>query len=93
MNRAVTWVGQVALTPLYLFYERRLLLQVRRHPMPRHVGLILDGNRRYGRSFSPCLVRIKFWLAIDLNQTRVEIRAIPEHWIPRFTPSQDSSST
>ena len=42
-------VGQVALTPLYLLYEKRLLSQVRRRPVPRHVGLILDGNRRYGR--------------------------------------------
>ena len=41
--------GQVALTPLYLLYEKRLLSQVRRCPVPRHVGLILDGNRRYGR--------------------------------------------
>src|SRR5712671_6348193 len=42
-------VGQMALTPLYLLYEKRLLSQVRRGPVPRHVGLILDGNRRYGR--------------------------------------------
>ena len=39
----------MALTPLYLLYEKRLLSQVRRCPVPRHVGLILDGNRRYGR--------------------------------------------
>jgi short-chain Z-isoprenyl diphosphate synthase len=42
-------VGQVALRPLYLLYEKRLLSQVRRRPVPRHVGLILDGNRRHGR--------------------------------------------
>lgn len=42
-------LGQAALTPLYRLYERRLLSQVLRHPVPRHVGLILDGNRRYGR--------------------------------------------
>ena len=34
---------------LYRFYERRLLQEVRAKPMPRHVGIILDGNRRYGR--------------------------------------------
>jgi short-chain Z-isoprenyl diphosphate synthase len=34
---------------LYYIYERRLLRQLRDHPMPRHVGIILDGNRRYGR--------------------------------------------
>ncbi len=34
---------------LYYLYERRLLRQVRRRPVPRHVGIILDGNRRYAR--------------------------------------------
>lgn len=34
---------------LYYLYERRLLRQVRGGPVPRHVGLILDGNRRYAR--------------------------------------------
>ncbi|MFQ5658573.1 MAG: polyprenyl diphosphate synthase [Candidatus Methylomirabilales bacterium] len=34
---------------LYRLYERRLLREVRRAPMPRHIGLILDGNRRYAR--------------------------------------------
>ena len=37
------------LSPLYRLYERRLLREVRRGPMPRHIGLILDGNRRYAR--------------------------------------------
>jgi short-chain Z-isoprenyl diphosphate synthase len=34
---------------LYYLYERRLLRQVRGEAMPRHVGVILDGNRRYAR--------------------------------------------
>ena len=34
--------------PLYHLYERRLLRQVRRLPIPRHIGIILDGNRRHG---------------------------------------------
>ena len=33
---------------LYRLYERRLLGEVRAGAMPRHVGIILDGNRRYG---------------------------------------------
>lgn len=37
------------LPALYRLYEHRLLRQVRSHPMPHHVGLILDGNRRHGR--------------------------------------------
>ncbi len=35
--------------PLYWAYERRLAAQVARGPVPAHIGLILDGNRRYAR--------------------------------------------
>ena len=34
---------------LYQLYELRLRRQIRARPMPEHVGLILDGNRRYAR--------------------------------------------
>jgi short-chain Z-isoprenyl diphosphate synthase len=34
----------------YVLYERRLLEQIGQRPMPRHVGIILDGNRRHGRA-------------------------------------------
>jgi short-chain Z-isoprenyl diphosphate synthase len=34
---------------LYYLYERRLLRQVRTGRMPADIGIILDGNRRYGR--------------------------------------------
>src|SRR5947199_9033242 len=34
-------------TFLYYLYGRRLLRQVRGRDVPRHVGIILDGNRRY----------------------------------------------
>jgi short-chain Z-isoprenyl diphosphate synthase len=37
------------LAPIYRLYEHRLLQQVRAYPVPRHIGLILDGNRRFGR--------------------------------------------
>ena len=34
--------------PLYRLYERRLLREVLERPVPGHIGIILDGNRRYG---------------------------------------------
>jgi short-chain Z-isoprenyl diphosphate synthase len=37
------------LSILYRLYQRRLLRQVRANPIPHHVGIILDGNRRYAR--------------------------------------------
>lgn len=45
-RRAVLgWVAR----PIYALYGRRLLNQVMQRPPPRHVGIILDGNRRFGR--------------------------------------------
>jgi short-chain Z-isoprenyl diphosphate synthase len=35
---------------LYSLYERRLTKQVEGGPTPQHVGIILDGNRRFGRA-------------------------------------------
>jgi short-chain Z-isoprenyl diphosphate synthase len=35
---------------LYYLYTRRLFRAVKSRPMPRHVGIVLDGNRRHGRS-------------------------------------------
>src|SRR5262245_12545987 len=34
---------------LYRLYELRLRRQIRRQPAPGHVGIILDGNRRFAR--------------------------------------------
>jgi short-chain Z-isoprenyl diphosphate synthase len=34
---------------LYRLYERRLLTTVLQHPVPKHLGLIQDGHRRYAR--------------------------------------------
>jgi short-chain Z-isoprenyl diphosphate synthase len=35
---------------LYRLYERRLQKEIEAERLPQHVGLILDGNRRYARS-------------------------------------------
>lgn len=35
--------------PLYRLYERRLARTIDRAAMPRHVGIMLDGNRRWAR--------------------------------------------
>ena len=37
------------LYPLYQWYERALTRQVAAGPVPVHIGLILDGNRRFAR--------------------------------------------
>ena len=45
------WAGVVdgVSRPLYVLYEQRLLKQLVQRPLPRHVGLVLDGNRRHAQ--------------------------------------------
>jgi short-chain Z-isoprenyl diphosphate synthase len=43
------WRSILVTRPIYALYGRRLLAQVLQRPPPRHVGIILDGNRRFGR--------------------------------------------
>ncbi|WP_125774584.1 isoprenyl transferase [Antribacter gilvus] len=38
-------------SPLYSLYERRLAASLAGAALPRHVGVMLDGNRRWARSF------------------------------------------
>ena len=45
-------VRRVLTAPIYRFYEQRLFKQVKAGVRPRHLGLILDGNRRYGRQYN-----------------------------------------
>lgn len=40
-----------ATKPLYWFYERRLLRRIRQEPVPQHIGVIMDGNRRFAKAF------------------------------------------
>jgi len=40
----------LALRPVYAFYLTRLRAEVMRHPRPRHVAVIMDGNRRWAAS-------------------------------------------
>ena len=35
------------LAPVYYLYKRRLNQQIQGKPIPKHIGIILDGNRRY----------------------------------------------
>ena len=43
-------VARKFLSPVYKLYEKRLLNQVRKGPVPNHLAVIMDGNRRYAES-------------------------------------------
>jgi short-chain Z-isoprenyl diphosphate synthase len=43
-------IAELARHSAYRWYEAQLFRQVGGRPMPRHIGIILDGNRRYGRA-------------------------------------------
>jgi short-chain Z-isoprenyl diphosphate synthase len=43
-------IREVALTPFYQAYQRYLEAQSHAWETPRHIGIIMDGNRRFARS-------------------------------------------
>jgi short-chain Z-isoprenyl diphosphate synthase len=53
--RRLSWRGQAlrllraASHPLYWWYQKRLVARVLEDRVPEHIGLILDGNRRFAR--------------------------------------------
>ena len=47
IDRGFGRLGSLVLGPLYRVYEHWLARQVEGHPVPRHIGIILDGNRRH----------------------------------------------
>ncbi|MBU6420138.1 MAG: undecaprenyl diphosphate synthase family protein [Proteobacteria bacterium] len=49
MRRGLRWAAAPVWRLAYGLYERQLERQVRALPMPGHVGIILDGNRRHPR--------------------------------------------
>ncbi len=62
-------MGDALLRPivrlLYYIYSRRLARDVQSRPRPRHIGIILDGNRRHGRSLGIVEPRAVYGLGAD----------------------------
>jgi tritrans,polycis-undecaprenyl-diphosphate synthase [geranylgeranyl-diphosphate specific] len=47
----LTGVPRIVYKPVYSTYEKKLEEEIRGGPMPRHIGVIMDGNRRYAKEF------------------------------------------
>jgi len=52
---------------LYRTYEKRLVTEVRKDPVPAHIGVIMDGNRRLARALA-----IRPWEGHELGSDTVE---------------------
>ncbi|MGD2247835.1 MAG: polyprenyl diphosphate synthase [Candidatus Methanofastidiosia archaeon] len=39
----------ILLRPLYYFYEERLIEEIKKGRIPHHIGIIMDGNRRFAQ--------------------------------------------
>lgn len=45
-------LSRILLKPFYKIYEKSLCRQLDRENLPQHIGIILDGNRRFARSIN-----------------------------------------
>jgi tritrans,polycis-undecaprenyl-diphosphate synthase [geranylgeranyl-diphosphate specific] len=43
-------VARKLLSPVYKLYEKHLEREIRKRPVPKHLAVIMDGNRRYAKS-------------------------------------------
>jgi short-chain Z-isoprenyl diphosphate synthase len=49
-RRQLVRAARAIMRPIYALYEQRLETAVRSSQMPKHIGLILDGNRRFAKA-------------------------------------------
>jgi tritrans,polycis-undecaprenyl-diphosphate synthase [geranylgeranyl-diphosphate specific] len=47
LSKIISFLFRAFLRPVYAVYEWKLYREVKRNPMPRHVAIIPDGNRRW----------------------------------------------
>ncbi len=60
-------VGKIILAPFYYVYKRHLWNQIATFKRPHHVGIILDGNRRYSKAHG-----LEVWAGHEMGAKKVE---------------------
>ena len=71
---------QLIKLPFYALYERRLGAEAHTWTLPRHIGIIMDGNRRFARDFGRR--RVLFGHARGAEKLREVLRWCQELGIP-----------
>jgi short-chain Z-isoprenyl diphosphate synthase len=75
--------GEAAAAPFYRLYERWLTAQAATWKLPRHIGIIMDGNRRFARGLGAHDVAVGHRLGAD--KLREMLDWCFEHGIPVVT--------
>lgn len=71
---------QLIKRPFYLLYERRLGAEAHTWKLPRHIGIIMDGNRRFARDYGRR--RVLFGHARGAEKLREVLRWCQDLGIP-----------
>jgi undecaprenyl pyrophosphate synthase len=53
-------VARRFLSPVYKVYEKRLERQIKKGQVPKHLAVIMDGNRRYAEKIY--LIGVAIWV-------------------------------
>lgn len=83
VNALWRMVKNVIKLPFYLAYERRLAAEISNWKLPRHIGIIMDGNRRFAREFGRA--RVLFGHARGAEKLREVLGWCQEIGIPVVT--------
>ena len=69
-------ISRAIASTAYQTYEKRLLKEISSRPVPAHVAVIMDGNRRYAKEFGLLVAEGLHWPTTGLFGKRPRAAAI-----------------
>ncbi|MEM0362872.1 MAG: polyprenyl diphosphate synthase [Sulfolobaceae archaeon] len=87
---AKTTIRSLLLKPVYKLYERMLWNQIKDGPLPRHVGIIPDGNRRWARNNGLSLSDAYFYGYLKLKKVLIWLLELGIKNVTVFALSTDN---